>query len=163
MTSEAASLLLHASAVAIDGSGIVLSGPSGSGKSDLALRLIAAGAVLIADDQLTVVADDGIVWLSAPRALHGRLHVHGLGILTFPTAENIPLRLWVEASERVEPLPSQRQFRTVAGVPVPLLPLRLTNASTPVKIALAIRRLVTDNHEWGIGSGSVPDQATGRR
>lgn len=163
MTGDRATPLLHASAVAIDGCGVMLSGPSGSGKSDLTLRLIADGAVLIADDQVAVRAHDGIALLNAPAALRGRLHVHGLGVLHFPHADNIPLRLWVEASEQVEPLPNLRQFRAVAGVRVPLLPLRLTDASTPVKIALAIRRLVTDNQSWGIGGRSEPDEAMGRQ
>ena len=50
-TGTAGRLLLHATAVAIDGRAVLLRGASGSGKSDLALRLIDAGARLVADDQ----------------------------------------------------------------------------------------------------------------
>jgi len=45
---------LHASCVSIDGKGILLLGPSGSGKSDLSLRLIDGGATLVADDRVDV-------------------------------------------------------------------------------------------------------------
>ena len=47
-------LLVHGTCVDLDGRGILLRGPSGSGKSDLALRLIDSGARLVADDQVVV-------------------------------------------------------------------------------------------------------------
>jgi len=52
ITVPAAPILVHATAIAIDGRAVLLRGPSGAGKSDLALRLIDAGARLVADDQV---------------------------------------------------------------------------------------------------------------
>jgi HPr kinase/phosphorylase len=71
---------LHASCVARDGAALLLLGASGSGKSDLALRLLGRGFVLVADDR--AVIQNGIV-RPAPR-LAGLLEVRGLGILCLP-------------------------------------------------------------------------------
>src|SRR5690242_9000803 len=77
--------LVTATSVAIDGRAILLTGPSGSGKSDLALRLIDEGAALIADD-VTELYRDGASLLArfpvaAPGDLRGRMEVRGLGIM----------------------------------------------------------------------------------
>ena len=66
---------MHGSCVSKDGEGILVVGPSGSGKSDLVLRLISRGFELVADDQVTIT--DGIV--SGPANLAGLLEVRGLG------------------------------------------------------------------------------------
>ena len=73
---------LHATCIAIEGYGILLRGPSGSGKSDLALRLIDqyADAILVADDRVDVVVREGIVHVSAPPMIAGMLEVRGVGI-----------------------------------------------------------------------------------
>ena len=59
-------LFVHASCVALDGNGVLLRGPSGSGKSDLALRLIDGGAVLVADDQVALTVEGEKILASAP-------------------------------------------------------------------------------------------------
>src|SRR6185312_10220968 len=70
-------LLLHATTVAIDGAAVLLRGPSGSGKSDLALRLIDAGARLVADDQSELRRVGEVVVVRAPDALRGLIEVRG--------------------------------------------------------------------------------------
>ena len=57
---------IHANAVAIDGQGILIIGQSGSGKSDLSLRLIDRGAQLVGDDHCHIVRRDGIIYANAP-------------------------------------------------------------------------------------------------
>lgn len=74
-------MLIHASCVEFNGKGILISGPSGSGKSDLALRLIEAGAILVADDIVDVAEEKQIA--SCPKKLEGLLEVRGIGILNF--------------------------------------------------------------------------------
>ena len=97
---------VHGTTVALQGEGVLLRGPSGSGKSDLALRLIDAGARLVADDQTELKrAADGLVARS-PAAIAGRIEVRGVGILDVPTVASAPLRLVVAG--KPDTLPFQR-------------------------------------------------------
>ncbi|WP_040850329.1 HPr kinase/phosphorylase, partial [Nitrospirillum viridazoti] len=74
---------VHATCVSVGGAGVLLRGASGSGKSDLALRLVDAGALLVADDQVALAADPTATLLTAtaPERLAGLIEVRGLGIL----------------------------------------------------------------------------------
>jgi len=80
-----APIVLHASAVAIGPSGLLITGPSGSGKSSLALELMALGATLVADDRVQVTSSsDAGVLMTAPEALEGLIEARGLGLLKAP-------------------------------------------------------------------------------
>jgi len=129
---------IHATAVAIDGCGILLLGPSGAGKSDLALRLIDRGAKLIADDRVDL-ADDGLrVILSAPARIAGLIEVRGLGILRFAHV-TAPLELAVElvAADAVDRLP-EPDAELVCGRKIPLVRLNPFELSAPIKVELAL-------------------------
>ena len=132
---------LHATAVAIDGRGILLLGPSGAGKSDLALRLIDRGAKLIADDRVDLVHRDDRVTMSAPARIAGLLEVRGLGIVDFPSVE-APLTLAIELvpGEEVERFPDP-DAELFCGLAVPLLRLNPFELSAPIKVELALNRL----------------------
>lgn len=137
------SIRLHASCVRIDDQGVVLLGPSGSGKSDLALRLIDAGAVLVADDQLLVErVGDRLVGRPAAR-LAGLLEVRGLGIVRLRHAEAAALRLVVEL-ERGGDIPRlpERTRTTLLGLELAYLRLDPAAPSAPaiVRVALAAER-----------------------
>ncbi|MBW7056853.1 HPr kinase/phosphatase C-terminal domain-containing protein [Paracoccus bogoriensis] len=77
---------LHASTVALNGRGLIILGPSGSGKSSLALDLMAAGAVLVADDRTDLRVEEGRLVASAPAGVAGRIEARGIGILAAETA-----------------------------------------------------------------------------
>jgi hypothetical protein len=83
----------HASSVEIEGRGVLLRGPSGSGKSDLALRLVDDGGTLISDDYTEILLRDGVAYLNAPAEIVGKIEVRGLGLMPLPTASDIPLAL----------------------------------------------------------------------
>src|SRR5436190_12146788 len=76
---------IHATSVALRANGqwraVLLRGPSGAGKSDLALRLIEAGARLVADDQTHLVRKGGTLMATPPAALAGLIEVRGVGIV----------------------------------------------------------------------------------
>ena len=129
--------LVHATTVAIGGRGVLISGPSGSGKSDLALRLIDRGAKLVADDRTIVRAEGAGALAFAPETIAGRLEVRGVGILATEQVEGVPLSLCVELGRSVDRLPAPRT-RTVAGVPVAELLLDPEPASAPIKVELAL-------------------------
>jgi HPr kinase/phosphorylase len=130
---------VYGTSVALGGDGILLQGPSGSGKSDLALRLIDAGALLVADDQteLTVLGD--ALRMTAPAAIAGRIEVRGVGILRVPSVASAILRLVVALvpPERIERLP-EPQVCEFLGRSVPLLALAPFAASAPAKLRLAL-------------------------
>jgi len=132
---------IHATCVAIGGEGIVLRGPSGSGKSDLALRLIGAGARLVADDRVDLSLAGDRLHAAAPENLFGMIEVRGLGILRLPAAPAAPVALvcdLVTAGE-IERLPEPREVsllgRTVCAVS--LTPFQ-ASADTKVQLALGL-------------------------
>jgi serine kinase of HPr protein (carbohydrate metabolism regulator) len=131
---------LHATCVAIGGRGVLLMGPSGSGKSDLALRLIDRGAGLVSDDYTVLTAADGQLVASPPPAIAGRIEVRGLDILDVPHVAGIPVALVIDLAEPVERLP-ERATRTIVGIALPLLRLTAFEASAPVKVELALASL----------------------
>jgi serine kinase of HPr protein (carbohydrate metabolism regulator) len=131
---------VHATSVALDGGGVLLRGPSGSGKSDLALRLIDQGARLVADDQTELERVGGVLEMRAPATIAGRIEVRGLGIIRVPALAMAPLRLVVDlvAPESVERFP-EPQFCALLEVSVPLLRLAPFAASAAAKLRLALR------------------------
>src|SRR5580658_5234693 len=86
-------LLVHATAVAIGARAVLLRGPSGSGKSDLALRLIDAGARLVADDRCQLSREADAIVVRAPAAIAGLIEVRGIGILGVDTVPEARLAL----------------------------------------------------------------------
>ena len=129
---------LHGTSVLISGAGVLLRGASGAGKSDLALRLIDGGAVLIADDRVEVRMDQGKVVANAPAVLAGLIEVRGVGIMRQPFAPVGHLHLVVDLveSDSVERLP-EPQWTDILGVTLPRLALAPFEASAPAKIRLA--------------------------
>jgi len=120
---------LHATAAARDGAGVLLLGPSGAGKSDLALRLIAHGFVLIADDQVRI--QDGRA--TPPPTLEGLLELRGLGIIQLPwAAARLVLAVQLVQGERM-PSPAR-----LPDLDLPLINLDPAAASAALRIALAL-------------------------
>ena len=135
-------MLVHATAVAIEGEAILLRGPSGSGKSDLALRLIDGGAQLVADDQTLLQRVEDRVLASAPADIAGLLEVRGVGIVRMETTELVPLVLIADLvlSGDVERLP-ERRVETILGLCVPVTALAPFEASAAAKLRLLRRAL----------------------
>jgi serine kinase of HPr protein (carbohydrate metabolism regulator) len=130
---------LHVSCVATGGRAILISGRSGSGKSDLALRLIDRGAILVSDDYTTVRRVDGRLLAKAPDTIQGKIEVRGIGILEFETASDVPVCLMVDLDRDVERLPPERETMSIAGVSVPVIAANALEASAPVKVETALR------------------------
>jgi serine kinase of HPr protein (carbohydrate metabolism regulator) len=128
---------LHATAVSLNGAGVLLLGPPGAGKSDLALRLIDRGALLIADDRVFAEDAQGQLLLSPPPAIAGLLEVRGVGILRFPSVAQVPARLVVDLAMPPDRLP-EPLFHGIAGHALPLLHLSPFEASAPLKVELAV-------------------------
>lgn len=119
--SGAAPETLHASAVAVGGRGVLITGASGSGKSALALDLISRGAVLVADDGVSVRAlpEGGGLWMSAPAAIAGQIEARGIGILRLPATEARAAAVVTLDDTETARLPEARDI-VIAGVTLPL-------------------------------------------
>lgn len=141
MTDPNAANMLHATGVAVNGRAILLMGISGSGKSDLGLRLIDRGAVLVSDDYTQLAVDDGRLYASPPATIAGRMEVRHLGIMTMPHLHNVPVALAIRLDDKPERMPDRSQFILLMGVKIPLLCLDAREASAPIKAELALREL----------------------
>jgi HPr kinase/phosphorylase len=135
-------LTLHATCVALGDRGVLITGPSGSGKSDLALRLIDGGARLVADDLTTLRAENGGLVAVAPPRLAGRIEVRGIGILPVAAAPQVRLALEVvlAPSDAIERLPEPERAAYL-GVALPKVRLDPFTASAAAKVRLAAATL----------------------
>ncbi|MEM9342280.1 MAG: HPr kinase/phosphatase C-terminal domain-containing protein [Pseudomonadota bacterium] len=113
--------LVHGSTVAVANRALLILGPSGSGKSGLALQLIALGARLVSDDQTRLTAANGQVIASAPETILGQIEARGLGILTVSPAPPTPLAAVLDLAQiETHRLPDPKTV-TILGTKVPLL------------------------------------------
>jgi serine kinase of HPr protein (carbohydrate metabolism regulator) len=136
---------LHATTVALHGSrgwrGVLLTGASGAGKSDLALRLIGQGARLVADDVTLVWSQGQGLHATAPATIAGRMEVRGLGIVPQPTRDVVRLALAVVCA----PVPPERlpeaERLGVGGLDLPLLRLDARSPSAATVVMTALRTL----------------------
>ena len=129
---------LHATTVAIDGVAVMIEGASGSGKSDLALRLIDRGATLVSDDQTLVVRSGKGLLARAPTTIAGQIEVRGIGILTMPHVDDVPVGLLVRVDGAIERMP-ERRARKIAGIDVRQFAVDPFHTSAPIKVELALR------------------------
>ncbi len=130
---------IHATAVLIGGKGVVLRGPSGSGKSDLALRLIDAGGMLVADDRVDLYINDDQLRCGPPQNLAGMIEVRGVGIVKLDFASIAPADLVVDLVplDNVPRLPESQTIEFY-GQNLRYLTLFAFTPSTPAKIRLAL-------------------------
>ncbi len=132
---------IHASTVASNGRAVLITGPSGSGKSDLALRLLERGFTLVSDDQTIVKKDGNLLVASAPPTIAGKLEVRGLGIVDMEQTENVPVALLVELTSDIQRIPDDSRERPLLGVRLPLISIDAMTASAAAKVALALDRM----------------------
>lgn len=131
-------LIVQASAIAIEGRALMVEGPPGSGKSSLALALIDRGAMLIGDDGLTLSRDGNRVIVSPPPNIAGMLEIRGVGIVELPVTL-APLALILSLDENVPRYPDELACRDILGVAVPVLPFRCGDAIQALRAEWALR------------------------
>jgi len=125
--------------------GILLLGESGAGKSDLALRLIALGATLVADDRVELSVENDSLIARAPPNLAGLIEIRNIGIVALPCAmqARVALAVLLGTGENLPRLPEQERYRPPAGINLveefcpPLIRLSAFEISAPAKIAAA--------------------------
>ena len=117
---------------------MLITGPSGSGKSDLALRLLDRGFRLVSDDQTIVKLDGHRLLASPPPTIAGKLEIRGIGIVEVDNVDDVPIALMVDLSADIERMPEEGRTRPILGVDVPLVSLDAMTASAPSKVAVAL-------------------------
>jgi len=132
---------MHATTVAVDGRAVLLSGPSGSGKSDLALRLLDRGFALVSDDQTLLRRDGDRLIASAPQTIAGKLEVRGVGIIEMDTVTDVPVALFVELTGEIRRLPDEGRKRQILGIELPVVSIDPTAVSAATKVVLALDRM----------------------
>ncbi len=132
---------IHSSTVATDGRAVLITGPSGSGKSDLTLRLLDRGFTLVSDDQTIVKRDGDRLFATAPPNIAGKLEIRGIGIVELERLNDVPVALIVELTSDIQRLPDDSRERPILGVRLPLISIDAMTASAPSKVALALDRM----------------------
>jgi serine kinase of HPr protein (carbohydrate metabolism regulator) len=129
---------VHASSVALGGRAVLIGGRPGMGKSDLALRLIDRGGLLVSDDYTIVQRVHGVARASAPATILGKIELRGVGLVELETAQDVPVALFVDLDEPPERMPEPGEMRLIAGVSIPVLRLAGLEASAPLKVEAAL-------------------------
>jgi len=128
---------IHAGCVAIGGRGVLIAGPSGSGKSDLAVRLIDRGALLVSDDYTAFRLEGGAMLATAPPTIAGKIELRGVGIVARPYVRDVPVALLVDLGLAPVRLP-EPAVRMVLGVALPSISLYGLEPSAPIKVEAAL-------------------------
>ena len=144
--SSASTRQVHGTVIALNGRGVLLRGPPGAGKSDLALRLIDRGARLVADDRVDLSVRRGRLIAAAPSALAGLIEVRGIGVVPVPRrrAAEIVLVADLVDPKQVERMPGSDRGPdrcVLAGLTLPRLKLAPFEATAPIKLRLALAQM----------------------
>lgn len=131
---------LHATCIAVDGSGVVLTGDSGSGKSALGLQLIVGGGQLVADDVTAIYRDGPRLIARAPVHGAGMIESWGNGILRVPFVGHAPVSFFVELVNALSGRLPEPAYRTELDVAVPLLRVEARHPTSAALIRLAVSR-----------------------
>lgn len=132
---------VHATTVARNGRAVMITGISGSGKSDLALQLIDRGFTLVADDQTIVQRREASLFASAPATIRGKLEIRGIGIVAMPVVEDVRIAMVVELTSAVQRFPDEARERIICGLSVPVISVDAMTASAAAKVALCLERV----------------------
>lgn len=134
---DGAAQVVHATCVAFGPRGALILGPSGSGKSGLALQLMALGAALVADDRVLLTAQGGILTAAAPPGLPPLIEARGVGLLHADLQPQAQVVLAIDLGQaETARLPPRRHIRLLN------CPVEVVHAAASGHFAAAIRHYI---------------------
>jgi len=136
---------VHANCIAVRGAGVLITGASGSGKSDLSLRLIDRGAHLVSDDYSEIFVCDGQLRARPPQTIAGKIEVRGLGIISLPYQSEVVIRLHIALAHSVARMPLTPHSETFAGIAVRSFALAGLEPSAPIKLERILGRVLEES------------------
>ena len=110
---------VHGSAVARGGRGLLILGASGSGKSALALEIIARGGKLVSDDAVVLQTCDSGILLKRPDAIKGMIEARGIGLISVASIEHAGLAIVVNMDKNAETRLPKPKTVEILGKAVP--------------------------------------------
>ena len=116
---------------------MLVRGPSGAGKSELALRALAAGWRLVADDRTLVWRSGQDLYGKAPARLAGLIEVRGVDVVAEAALPFAALALALDACDSPERLPEPGRFH-LQGLAVPCIRLALREPAAVAKLEKAL-------------------------
>ena len=134
--------MVHGTAISIGGHAVLIMGESGSGKSDLALRLIDRGAILISDDVVFLETRDNAPILTVAPNIVGKIEVRGVGIFDVNFIASAPLRLIVQFIDAPDRLPEDIARASIGDYVVPVSRLNPFEHSSAIKVEYALRAVL---------------------
>jgi serine kinase of HPr protein (carbohydrate metabolism regulator) len=144
---------VHGTGIVVDGTGILLRGPSGSGKSILALLLMdEMEGRLVADDRIDLFVHEGELMMSAPAPIAGKIELRGFGIVERPYVQQAAVHLVIDLVPALERMPEDSAFRTtIMGVTLARCPVPQAGVVPPMHQVLLVRDALRH-----AGSGHAP-------
>ncbi len=134
--------MIHGTAISIGGHAVLIMGESGSGKSDLALRLLDRGPILISDDVVFLETRDNDPILTVAPNIAGKIEVRGVGIFDVDFIASAPLRLVVAFVDAPDRLPEDIARTIIGDYVVPVSKLNPFEQSSAIKVEYALRAVL---------------------
>ena len=133
---------IYATCVSLNSKGVLILGDSGSGKSDLALRLITTmSAKLVSDDRTDIFNDSGVIKACAPDSLKGLLEVRGIGIIKQEYQKETKVDVVIKlTNDKIERMPLPQNYK-IEGVKIPMYLIKPFESSAPSKIVTILSLL----------------------
>lgn len=146
MTADAAQIL-HGTAVALCARAVLITGASGSGKSALALEMMALGAGLIADDRTRLFPSDGALFAAAPSTLPARIEARGIGLIPVDLHPPAPLMLIVDLDLAPPARLPDPGTRVILGLATPCLAAQGIGAPLAAALVLMLKSNYVPGHD----------------
>ena len=136
---------VYGTCVEIEGIGVLFRGPTGCGKSDLALRLIDEGAKLISDDYTEISNKNSSLAAQAPKNIRSLLEIRGIGVVKIKSNTRVKLSAIIDLVKvgQIERMPQEKKVN-LCGVNIPVFHLNAYEASCVAKVRIIIRKIKGD-------------------